>query len=229
MGNFMQDESKLLFKKRPHYYNAVREDLIKLIPRIQGRFLEIGCGAGLTLEYLKTKGAAYVAGVDKSSEAIKVALDKRIDAAICADIETEELPFDEKEFDYIILADLLEHLYNPWDTLKRVTRLLKNDGYILMSIPNVKYFLILWNLIFHDEWRYSDAGILDNTHLRFFTLTEIMRLIDYACLKIAKIECYRLYGKKFGIINFIFFDKLKSFSIVQYHILVKKKAIIQIN
>lgn len=212
----------MYIKKDFSYYDVCRIDLVKMLPKIDGKILEVGCGAGATLEYLKKMGAKYVVGVDINQEAINIAQRRNIDSVILLDAERENLPFGEKEFDCIILADILEHLYNPWDFLKKICKHLKDDGYILMSIPNIRYYIIMWDLIVHNEWKYEQAGILDNTHLRFFTIKGIKRLLEYADLRIVKLNYVRNYGKKFKILKFILFGLIKDFSIFQYYILAAK-------
>lgn len=211
------------FSKKKEYYSHARTDLIDMLPFIRGRFLEIGCGAGGTLEYLKSKGASYVAGIDINREAIDLASQRGLDFVLVANVEKNELPFKEKEFDCIILADILEHLYDPWDVLKKMTRYLKDDGYVLLSIPNIKQYQILMRLIFYNEWSYCEEGILDNTHIRFFTLKEIKRLLDLAALKIAELRWVAASGRKVKILNTLLFNKLQSFRTVQYYILAHKK------
>ena len=194
-----------------------------MLPFTMGRFLEVGCGTGATLEYLKSRGASYVAGIDINREAIDIASRKGLDFVATANVESDQLSFSEKEFDCIIIADVLEHLYNPWDTLKKLSHYLKDAGYILLSIPNIKYAHILSRLIFHDEWSYCDDGILDNTHIRFFTLKEIKKLLDFAGLEISKLSWREIAGRKFKILNTISFNKMRSFSIVQYYVMAHKK------
>jgi 2-polyprenyl-3-methyl-5-hydroxy-6-metoxy-1,4-benzoquinol methylase len=164
-----------------------------------------------------------VAGIDINEEAISLASRRGLDFVAVADVESDRLPFEEREFDCIILADILEHLYNPWDTLKRLSSFLKDNGYILLSIPNIKYAHILRRLIFHDEWTYGEEGILDNTHIRFFTLKEIEWLLEYAGLKISELKWRELSGRKFKFLNAILFNKIRSFSIVQYYIMANKR------
>ena len=211
------------FTKNMEYYNyAIRTELIEMLPSVKGRFLEVGCAAGATLEYVKSKGASYVAGIDINKKAIDLASQKGLDLVLVADVEKNELPFADKEFDCIILADVLEHLYNPWETLKKMVRYLQDDGCVLLSIPNIKYYQVLVKLIFYDEWSYGEAGILDNTHIRFFTLNEIKKLIDFAGLKISEIGWHVDSGRKFKILNALLFNKLHDFSVFQYYVMAKK-------
>ncbi|HUL00753.1 MAG TPA: class I SAM-dependent methyltransferase [Nitrospirota bacterium] len=208
-------------KKNQNYYNYQRRDLIGMLPSAHARYLEIGCGNGATLEYLKAKGAAYVAGVDINAKAIAVAETKGLDAAFVADIEKDDLPFEKNYFDCIILADVLEHLYNPWDAVRKIRSYLRVDGDMLISIPNVKYYKLLQRLILHDEWKYAEQGILDNTHVRFFTRREIVSLIEGAGLKTEKVQGVYISGKVFRLINGLLLNRLRSFAAYQFYILAK--------
>jgi 2-polyprenyl-3-methyl-5-hydroxy-6-metoxy-1,4-benzoquinol methylase len=211
------------FTKKMQYYNHIRTELIEMLTSVKGRFLEIGCGTGATLEYLKSKGASYVVGIDVNKEAVDVASKRGLDLVLSLNVEKDDFPFSKKEFDCIILTDVLEHLYNPWETLKKITPYLKDDGYVLLSIPNIKNYQVLRRLVFYDEWSYGEEGILDNTHIRFFTLKEIKKLLDFAGLKILKLNYGISSGRKFKFLNALIFNKLHSFSVVQYYVLAEKK------
>jgi 2-polyprenyl-3-methyl-5-hydroxy-6-metoxy-1,4-benzoquinol methylase len=209
-------------KDRP-YQSYIRTELVELLPVIEGRFLEVGCGTGATLEYLKSKGASYVVGVDINAESIEMARKRGLEFALAADVEKDALPFKEKEFDCIMLADVLEHFYNPWGTLKKLTPYLADKGYLLLSLPNIKYYKILRRLIFHDEWTYADAGILDNTHIRFFTLKEIKGLLVDAGYRIVQIKRNESSSYKMNMINKLLFSRLDSFLTVQYYVMAQKR------
>ncbi len=210
------------FSKPDQYSDHVRTDLVEMLPVTCGRFLDVGCGTGGTLELIKSRGAAYTAGVDIDAESIKKAKNRLLDSVIVADIEKDDLPYTEKEFDCIILADVLEHLYDPWKVLKEITKYLADTGYILLSFPNVKYYKVLRRLIFHDEWTYVDAGILDITHIRFFTLKEIDRLLAVAGLKTVQMKKHIVSSQRMRLLNKLLINKLDSFLAYQYHILAKK-------
>lgn len=210
------------FRRTPEYHDHVRSGLVGLLPFVRGRYLEIGCGAGGTLVLLKEKGAAYTAGVDIDAGCVAAAAARGVDSVVVADIENTALPYEERTFDCIILADVLEHLRDPWQTLKQVTRYLVDDGCLLVSLPNVKYYKVVRRLIFHDEWRYSDAGILDATHLRFFTLKEIHRLLEFAGFKAVVVKRLFASSARMRRLNALLLGRLDTFFTYQYYVLAKK-------
>jgi len=99
---------------------------------------------------------------------------------------------------------------------------LKPGGLVLLSIPNIRHYTILWRLIVRDEWSYSDAGILDNSHIRFFTLSEIKKLLNGAGLKIVAVNGRKSAGGKISLLNKLLFNTLGPFMVGQYLVMAKK-------
>lgn len=165
----------------PFYSTGTRWDIINLIDRPKTnalKVLEVGCACGATLLQIKNLFPhAGLFGIELNEQAAAIA--RSFAEVIAADIETAALPYPEEFFDFVILADVLEHLYNPWGVLATVKRYLKPGGQVLASIPNVMHFTVLRGLL-AGNWTYEDAGILDRTHLRFFTLTEIKKMFAAA-------------------------------------------------
>ena len=91
------------------------------------------------------------------------------------------------KFDYVIAADILEHLNNPWEAVSRIARLLKPGGKLIASLPNVMHISNIRNLL-NGYWEYEDAGILDRTHLRFFTYRSICQMMEAADLQVTEME-----------------------------------------
>ena len=115
-------------------------------------------------------------GVDINRAAINIA--SHIAEVQYCDIEKLCLPFDEK-FDYIIFGDVLEHLRNPEEVLRMCHTVLTEDGCIMASIPNIMHISVLEELI-HGRFIYTDQGLLDRTHIHFFTYYEIMDMFQRA-------------------------------------------------
>lgn len=160
------------------YYTYERRNLIEImgeIPQPDVKILEIGCGMGATLGYLKNKYPdALVYGVELEEEVALMA-GKYLPGIISGNIEQMELPYPEGFFDYIIFADVLEHLHNPEQILHNVGRYLNPSGSVLASIPNMMHYSVILELL-RGNFTYRESGILDRTHLHFFTLNEIMAM-----------------------------------------------------
>lgn len=135
--------------------------------------LEVGCDMGANLLGIKNKYLnckIYGLEINKSSAEIG----KHIANIECGNIEDENVNFDVK-FDYIILGDVLEHLYNPLKTIEYCKTLMNKNGRIIASIPNVMHISIIEQLL-KGEFRYTDIGLLDKTHIHLFTQKEIVKM-----------------------------------------------------
>lgn len=166
-------------KHPANYYSLVRRELFDFIPDGTGSVLEVGCGDGATLAELKKIGKAQrTAGIEYEPAAAARAA-RVVDQVLPGDAQTMDLPFRPNQFDAILFPDVLEHLSDPWSTLKRFRRFLKPQGRLIVSVPNVRHFSVLRDLL-RGGWTYSDAGIMDRTHLRFFTRKTIIEAINGA-------------------------------------------------
>ncbi len=162
------------------YGDNPRTELIDLIKVVPEQIFEIGCGSGATGMAIKNKfpDVKYL-GMDSNKEAVEIA-QTRLDKVIVADIERVSLDtfgLEKEYFDLIICADVLEHLYDPWKMLNGLREYLVPGGMILASIPNVQYINQIINLL-NGNWTYEDFGLLDATHIRFFTLNEIVKMFN---------------------------------------------------
>ncbi len=165
----------------PYFMNA-RPELLNVIPVDARRILEIGCGAGQLGAALKLRQQSHVTGIDMNTDAINFAA-KHIDVAIATDIEVFDFPWEDESFDCIIAGDILEHLKDPWKMLSCARRLLASGGTIVVSIPNVSNLEIIYQ-ISEGLWNYTDAGLLDRTHLRFFTKTTFLSALISSGFKV---------------------------------------------
>jgi len=136
--------------------------------------LEIGCSSGATLLQIKNKYKnAHVFGIDTNSEVLEIT--NTFADVRCMDIEKEKLPYEEEFFDYIIMANILEHLLDPWNTLKSLRKYLKKDGEIFASIPNIMHFSTIKNLL-NGSWNYDNH----EAPTRFFSLDGIQKMFGNA-------------------------------------------------
>jgi 2-polyprenyl-3-methyl-5-hydroxy-6-metoxy-1,4-benzoquinol methylase len=170
--------SALYNQKNPTYFDLPREDIVSIIKGTGLRVLDIGCGSGVLGQSLLKNGIAIsVTGIELTPDAAKTA-QTRLTEVLTGDIQELSLKKYERSFDCIICADVIEHLADPWQTLRKLSPVLTSHGFIIASIPNVKYWPVMLNLIFHDQWRYVESGVLDMTHLRFFTKTTIIEMFQ---------------------------------------------------
>ncbi|TNJ43179.1 class I SAM-dependent methyltransferase [Tamlana fucoidanivorans] len=159
------------------YYNFPRPEMLGYLPREAKHVLEVGCGQGAFARQIKGYNNAEIWGIEYMPEEGKIAkniLDK-VFIGPCENF-IEELP--DNYFDAIFFNDVLEHLTYPDDVLKRLKPKLKAGGIVISSIPNVRNFRILKMLVFKGEWNYTDHGIMDKTHLRWFTKKSIKNMYE---------------------------------------------------
>lgn len=157
-------------------YDNVNPEIVELYD-MEEMVLDIGCGSGALGVKLKTiNQRAIVYGIDVSQGAARRA-SSALDRFDLLDLDNEELPDYGDRFDLIILADILEHLKRPDLLMLQLHRHLAHNGSVLVSIPNVAHYSVR-KMLFYGRFEYSDIGILDRTHLRFFTHKLFLELVE---------------------------------------------------
>jgi trans-aconitate methyltransferase len=177
-------EASSYHAKRP------RSELVDLLPGAPRTLLEIGCGSGLTGRLVKERfPGCRVIGIDINDAAVAAA-GGILDQAIAGSIESLDLDAQgiaPGSLDAVIMGDVLEHLYNPWAVLERLRPYLAPGGALVVSIPNSRN-LILIDELAGGDWRYQADGLLDVTHIRFFTLAGIRRLFAETGYQVAAVQ-----------------------------------------
>ena len=162
------------------YFRNVRAEIEPLLPEAPARILEVGCGIGGTLNWLKQRWPdAETVGVD-GFEAVHGELSKHVDVALIHDLD-KPLP-NLGKFDLILALDILEHLRDPDLTFRSLSEMMAPDGVIIVSVPNIAHHSALVPLLLKRQFRYTDQGILDRTHIRFFTEENVLQLVSQAGL-----------------------------------------------
>jgi len=153
--------------------------------------LEIGTSTGYVTKILREKGN-IVTGIEKDREAGSIAK-QYCDKIIIGDIEHLNLDkhLEPSSFDVILLGDIIEHLEEPANILKKVKKYLKSDGYLVVSIPNFCHGDVLLNII-NGDFHYQSSGLLDQTHLRFFGLKNIFSLFSECGYEISNLRTTNL-------------------------------------
>lgn len=160
------------------YSSGARDDMLSLIDykRSKLKILEIGCACGGTLLQIKNNNpSAELYGIEICEPAAEIA--KNFAEVLTADLELLERTDFIGKFDYIIMGDVLEHLFNTDAVLHKVHSWLNQHGKLVVSVPNISHISILLSLL-SGQWEYMDSGILDRTHVRFFTVNSIKHCLQ---------------------------------------------------
>lgn len=191
---------------RKGYHDLKRPEILNLIPHTAKSIIDLGCGAGSLGKALKERQPCHVTGIELNRAAAEIAK-SNLDICLCDNLNRYNPALDRRKYDCIVLADILEHLIQPWQVLKKFAQALEGNGTIVASIPNIAHPWIISQLQ-KGLFRYETAGLLDITHLRFFTKTTIGQLFYKAGLKVTKITPWP-----------------NEKSPIQYHITAKKPSL----
>ena len=171
--------------KDNNYFSFVRKDIASLLPSQSAEVLELGCGAGGTLGWLKAEGyAGHTTGMELCAEPAAIAR-TRVDKVFEGDVNATmgQLPLE--GFDLVLCLDVLEHLVDPWETVKRLYGLMRTGGTLIVSLPNIQHYKVVLPLLLKGTWQYKEDGIMDRTHLRFFSRQSASEMLTNAGFKIS--------------------------------------------
>lgn len=149
---------------------------VSLIPN-GAKIVEIGCATGFVGAYLIKEKKCVVTGVELGKEEAEIA-HKRLSIVIEGDIEDEKiLTKIPGTFDIVYASALVEHLKDPWKALRQWKKFLKKNGYLILTTSNIAHWSTRLGLL-RGKFKYQQYGILDNTHLRFFTTETFKQLVE---------------------------------------------------
>jgi SAM-dependent methyltransferase len=157
------------FEKPSGYFTGARHSFVDQLPvNPTAQLLEIGCGNGDTAAYAKrTQKCGFNVGVELCAGPARSA-SLQLDQVLIGDVELVDLPFSEMQFDILVLSEVVEHLRDPWAALHKLHRFLKPGAMVLSGSPNVSHHSVI-RMLFRGNWDYTSVGIMDRTHLRWFT------------------------------------------------------------
>lgn len=163
--------------KSKEYYSNDRQEMLSFLPKKAKRILDVGCSDGSFASVVKKMNNAEVWGIEYMDKEAKKA-EQRLDKVFSGPCENfiDDLP--DNYFDVIYFNDVLEHLVDPYMVLDKVKSKLADEGVVISSIPNIRFHSVLIPLIFNKKFEYQNFGVLDKTHLRFFTKKSIKNMYE---------------------------------------------------
>ncbi len=222
--------TKDLYKdKNGEYYSHVRNDLIPVLTQFIAErknysCLDVGCGSCDTLIFLKENGYISVAdGIELISIAHSNQQHELLDGLWLGPIEEQLDNIDNSKYDIILCLDVLEHLVDPWNVIKALANKLKPGGYIIVSCPNIREIKTIFKIFVKGTFEYAKAGILDETHLRFFCPEDLKSLVENEKLEFVKlIPNYKMAPNR-GKFRGLHFHLLDTIFAPQYFCVSRKK------
>ncbi len=208
-------------QKDSHYYMRWKHWMLPLIQDGPNVVMDMGCASGIMGRKLLEAGKAKeVFGVEIFPLAAAEA-EKTYKKVYVGDVEELVLDYD-NYFDYVICGDVLEHLKDPYKVMQRISKWLKPGGKVLICLPNVRNYHLLYDLVFHGKWEYVSAGILDKTHFRFFTRSSCRSMVEEAGFNVCH-EQMIIDGPKKELFNKATFGRFREFLATQIFCVGEKR------
>jgi 2-polyprenyl-3-methyl-5-hydroxy-6-metoxy-1,4-benzoquinol methylase len=175
-----------LAKQRGSDYGALRHDgKIALLSAPLGRVLDVGCARGANAAALRARGASHLAGIELD-EAFAADARSGYDEVVTGSVP-EDLAWPDGSFDTVLAYDVLEHLVDPWAATTRLAALLKPGGQLHISLPNARSKKLWLPLVLRGTFAYEPEGIMDVTHLRFFTRRDAVAMAEASGLDVQSV------------------------------------------
>ena len=210
-----------LEQKPSAYYQRQRKEIEPFIPSSARRILDIGCGQGAFGGLLKSLREVEVWGIEIDDVSAKEAA-LNLDHVLVGDVKQNLNLLTDGYFDCITFNDVLEHLVDPWDILRSIKSKISPGGIVVSSIPNIRYFYALREVIVDQQWPYRDYGIFDRTHLRFFTYNSMIDLFSDSGFNVATIDGINGFESwKFSILNKLLLNKISDMRYEQFVVVAK--------
>jgi len=189
----MKPEEKLYEKiwtrqvpSRPEVDRGSRAHVALTLLEKGDKLLDVGCGDG-TVGYFSKNNYKFIYGIDVSETALKIAEQRSI-ITKKININDETFPFEDNYFDAVICLDVIEHVFEPVDLIKEISRVLKKEGILVISTPNIRYWHHLFDIVCKGKFpkTSNDTGYYDGGHLHYFTYKDIQNILETEGFKIVK-------------------------------------------
>lgn len=191
-------------KSRAIAYTSPRPDVFAMVPPEALRILDVGCSNGaLGRSLLAAIEGRTVEGIEGDPQLFSEA-QQHLSRVIFADLNSFawENHFDRDYFDCMIFADVLEHLIDPWHQLAEAVQYLRKGGTVVISLPNIRHVTALLSIFLCGTFPRRSRGIFDGTHLRWFTFSDAMKLLEEPGLTMTAMDpALRVRDKGGGLLN----------------------------
>ena len=215
--------------KPQRYYDESRDEIVPLLPAYSARALDLGSGIATTSGALKRSGRfGWVCAVEGHPEIAKITR-QNVDEVLVGDIDKMNFPHPEGHFDTVLALDILEHLVDPWRALGEIRRVLRPGGHLVISVPNIRHFSVMFPLLIYGDFRYQQEGVLDSTHLRFFTRRSILQMLIRSGFEIEDIQATGIGNGWSGVANRLTLGLFKELFIFQNLIRARKTEQVELD
>lgn len=189
------------------------------------RLLDVGGGTGATARHLKDIGrVSHIGVMDAVIADHGAGLDSWSAANLDDHAAVRAYLAEAGPFDVVTMLDVLEHLVDPWSAVDLFADALRPGGVIIASIPNIRHISVSWRLLLGNRWDYTDAGLLDRTHLRFFVRDTAIALMARPGLAVETVEPAPIGSRKYKLANALTLGQARSFFTLQYFVVARKTA-----
>ncbi len=205
------------------YYSNNRAEMLEFVPKGTKKILDCGCGEGYFATAAKNHFNAEVWGLEMDASSADTARSK-IHKVIQGDLADTLTEIPTNYFECITFNDVLEHLVNPYEVLTRIKDNLAENGVVVCSIPNARYWRVFKKYVFGKDWKYEDNGVMDRTHLRFFTkksMIEMFEDLNYEVVSVKGLKPTPSVG--FHIVNVLTLGFIKDCKYIQYACVARPK------
>jgi 2-polyprenyl-3-methyl-5-hydroxy-6-metoxy-1,4-benzoquinol methylase len=206
------------------YFTGERSDIVRQLETgPESLILELGCGAGGTGRAALAAGKAgrYV-GIE-INEAAAAGAREYLSDVLVGDVHALDLTDLEGRFDALIISEVLEHLVDPWGTLARLSACLKPGAKLYVSSPNVSHWHVIRMLV-RGGFHYEDSGVMDRTHLRWFTPLTYGQMVEGAGFELLSVGSVSPMATKGKLIGALTGGRFNHLFITQIMIVARKTA-----